>query len=111
MCCDAVTTSPFDANTGLAIGSPVYTLTVTDAEQDAITYSMTQSPDSGYLTIGASRAFLFFFFCLLLLFLFFFVLDVSVVVFVVVDTCLVSVSFSISVFVSMSVSMLLSLCV
>ncbi|PVD31787.1 hypothetical protein C0Q70_07205 [Pomacea canaliculata] len=37
-----------------ASGTTVYTLTVTDNEQDALSYSMTQKPDSGYFTIGPS---------------------------------------------------------
>ncbi|XP_025092366.1 uncharacterized protein LOC112562950 isoform X2 [Pomacea canaliculata] len=49
----AVTTSTIDAK-NTASGTTVYTLTVTDNEQDALSYSMTQKPDSGYFTIGPS---------------------------------------------------------
>ncbi|XP_076456442.1 cadherin-99C-like isoform X2 [Babylonia areolata] len=47
-------TSEYDAQSGIAVGTSLYQVTVTDSENDAITYSMTQEPDSGYLAIGSA---------------------------------------------------------
>ena len=120
LCFDAVTTGTIDANTGLAIGSVIYAVTVTDNENDAITYSMTQNPDSGYLTLGTSMPFrshnfLFHLFLLLLLlplFLFFFCrVFLSRCVFVAVCICFIVIIWIVSLFVSVSVSVSLSPCV
>ena len=37
------------------VGDRVYTVTATDFEDNAVTYSMVQSPDSGYFTINSGK--------------------------------------------------------
>ncbi|XP_070209794.1 cadherin-related family member 1a-like [Littorina saxatilis] len=51
----SASSQPLTANQANPIGTTVYTVTANDPEGDALTYTMTQSPDRNWLTIGASN--------------------------------------------------------